>query len=99
MVVEPREALSRSSTFRLTAGSPGQIDLDTTFADSPNRLHTEGIYTLCGDTLTYCVAAPGRPRPTEFATALGDGNTLVTLKRLGLAPPDGLLSRAEPVGQ
>jgi hypothetical protein len=99
MVMEPREALSRSSRFRLTPGNPGQIRLDTTFTDSPNRLHTEGIYTLSGDALTYCVAAPDRPRPTEFTTVKGDGNTLVTLKRFRPVPLDDFLSPAEPVGQ
>jgi uncharacterized protein (TIGR03067 family) len=71
-----------SSTFRLRGGQPRQIDLTTTFADGPTRLGTDGIYDLAGDQLTYCVAAPGRIRPAEFATVAGDGNTLVVLKRL-----------------
>jgi hypothetical protein len=31
--------------------------------------------------LTYCVAAPDYPWPTEFTTRPHDGCTLVTLKR------------------
>jgi uncharacterized protein (TIGR03067 family) len=81
MLPEPREAPARSSTFRLAAGTPPQIDLTTTFAGSPTRLGTAGIYSLSGDELTYCVAPPDRPRPTAFVTVKGDGYTLVTLKR------------------
>jgi hypothetical protein len=68
------------------------MDLTTAFADSPMRLGTAAVYSLSGDELTYCVAPPGRPRPAEFVTVKGDGNTLVTLKR---ASPLVLL--AEPV--
>jgi hypothetical protein len=32
--------------------------------------------------LTYCIAAPGYPRPTAFETRKDDGRTLVTLKRM-----------------
>jgi uncharacterized protein (TIGR03067 family) len=90
MLVEPREALGRSSTFRLTAARPRQIHLTTVDAGSPIPLHTEGIYSLRGGVLTYCVAAPGRPRPTEFATAKGDGQTLVVLKRFGRVVRQGV---------
>src|SRR4051812_2767956 len=92
MVVEPREAPSRLSTFTLTATEPRQIHLSTTFADSPNHLHTEGIYTLTGDTLTYCVAPPGQRRPAKFATVQGDGNTLVVLRRRTTTAGSGLSS-------
>ena len=81
MLNEPREALPRSSTYTLTASQPARIDLTTVYQGDPTRLETKGIYSLGGDVLTYCVAAPGRPRPTEFATAKGDGHTLVVLKR------------------
>jgi len=64
------------------------MHLTTSFTDSPNRLHTEAMYALEGDTLKYCVAPPGRPRPEGFATAKGDGNTLVVLKRLPLPGHD-----------
>ncbi len=84
MLSEPREAHRRTSTFTVTAGQPRQLHLATAFTDKPDRLHTEAIYDLKGDTLTYCVAPPNRPRPEGFWTAEGDGNTLVVLKRLPL---------------
>ena len=84
MLTEPREALPRSSTYTLTAARPALIDLTTVSQDSPTRLYTKGIYLLQGDVLRYCIAAPGRPRPTEFATTKGDGYTLVVLKRIAV---------------
>src|SRR6516165_585480 len=100
MLTEPREALPRSSTYTLTAARPALIDLTTVSPDNPT-LHTRGIYSLQGDVLTYCIAAPGRPRPAEFATAKGDGHTLVVLKRLPLEQTAGELAEnrglAEPV--
>jgi uncharacterized protein (TIGR03067 family) len=86
MLTEPREALPRSSTYRLTAEQPARIDLTTVSQDDPAGLHTSGIYSLQGDVLTYCIAAPGQPRPAEFATTKGDGCTLVVLKRLASRP-------------
>lgn len=41
----------------------------------------KGIYSLDGGHLTYCVALPGKPRPTEFATPPGSRYTLVKLER------------------
>jgi hypothetical protein len=41
------------------------------------------IYAIERDRLTYCVAPPGKPRPTGFVTKEGDGYTLVTLRRQG----------------
>ena len=86
MLTEPREALPRSSTYALTAGRPARIDLTTVSQDNPTGLYTQGIYLLQGDVLRYCIAAPGRPRPAEFATAKGDGHTLVVLKRVASEP-------------
>jgi uncharacterized protein (TIGR03067 family) len=86
MLTEPREALPRSSTYTLAAGQPARIDLTTVYQGDPTRLHTKGIYWLRDDVLTYCVAAPDRPRPAAFATAQGDGHTLVVLKRVAPEP-------------
>src|SRR5215471_8919375 len=99
MLTEPREALPRSSTYTLTAAQPSLIDLTTVDQDKPAALHTRGIYTIRGDVLTYCIAAPGRPRPAEFATAKGDGHTLVVLKRLPLEQADRGASREQGPGR
>jgi uncharacterized protein (TIGR03067 family) len=40
-----------------------------------------GIYKLEDDRLTICMAAPGRPRPTEFKAEKGSGCTLRTFIR------------------
>jgi hypothetical protein len=84
MLVEPREASSRTSTF-LVAGL-GQLDLTTVYKGSGSRSHldTKAIYTLEQGVLTYCIAPPGQPRPAELATTKGDGFTLVVLKRVTL---------------
>jgi uncharacterized protein (TIGR03067 family) len=47
----------------------------------PDGTQIKGIYTLDGDTLTSCVAEPGKDRPTEFASKPGTGHTLRTFKR------------------
>jgi len=44
-------------------------------------LHTKAIYAIEGDRMTYCVARPGKPRPSGFVTKKGDKYTLVSLKR------------------
>ncbi len=86
MLSEPREALPRTSTYVLIAGQPAAIDLKTTYQGDPISLHTKAIYDLQGDTLTYCIAASGLPRPTELATSPGDGRTLVVLTRAAAIP-------------
>jgi uncharacterized protein (TIGR03067 family) len=73
--------LTQSSTFFADAGSPPRLELTTIRADQ-TRLHSSAIYDLRGDSLTYCIAAPGYPRPTGFETRKDDGRTLVTLKRM-----------------
>ena len=83
MLTEPREALPRSSVYTLAAGQPARIDLTTAYEGDPVRLRTAGIYSLRGDVLRYSVAAPGRPRPTDFTTRRGDGRTVVVLRRAG----------------
>ena len=40
-----------------------------------------GIYKLDRDTLTICMAGPGRPRPKEFKAEKGSGWTLQTFAR------------------
>lgn len=40
-----------------------------------------GIYELEGDTYRACFAAPGKDRPTEFKSAPGSGQRVLTFKR------------------
>jgi uncharacterized protein (TIGR03067 family) len=75
--------LVRTSTFELHRGTPSQMDMATVNHHDQSKLFTKAIYKLEGDRLTYCVAAPGQPRPTEFTTKPDDGNTLVVLQRSG----------------
>jgi uncharacterized protein (TIGR03067 family) len=81
MLTEPREALPRFSTYRLAAAQPALIDLTTIYQNEATRLLTRGIYSVQDDVLTYCISAPGRPRPADFTTTKRDGHTLVVLKR------------------
>ena len=37
-----------------------------------------GIFELSGDTLSICMAAPGRPRPAGFSSKAGDGRSYTT---------------------
>jgi uncharacterized protein (TIGR03067 family) len=40
-----------------------------------------GIFEYKGDSLTTCFSAPGKPRPTDFASTRGDGRTVTTWKK------------------
>jgi len=79
MLIEPREALARTSTFTLAGAE--RMNLTTTYQGRSSPLHTYAIYGVEGKILTYCVAAPDHERPTTFTTSRGDGRTLVVLKR------------------
>lgn len=62
------------------ANEPKTIDYILTAG--PNQGEAQnGIYRLEGDTVTYSLAAPGRPRPTDFTIRPGDGGTLTVWKR------------------
>lgn len=83
--VGDQEFASGTSKFD-PSKSPKHIDL---FHESgPLKGQTVlGIYKLVGDEYTGCIAAPGKARPTEFASQAGGGQRLVISKRekLGLA--------------
>jgi hypothetical protein len=92
MLTEPREALPRSSTFRRAPGKPARLDLTTMHHGISQPVFTHAIYTRRGDVLHYCVAPPGKPRPTAFVTQHGDQRTLVTLRRTTAASGSGVTS-------
>lgn len=59
---------------------PKQID--AVRSKGPHAGETlKGIYELTDKTFKVCFAAPGKDRPTEFATKEGDGHRLLSFKR------------------
>jgi uncharacterized protein (TIGR03067 family) len=72
---------TREGTIKLDpAKSPRAIDLMPT--EGPNKGKTlQGIYELDGDTFKYCLALPGKDRPTKFTSEAGSGHLLFTNKR------------------
>jgi len=81
LVEAPSFKAYRTSRFKVSTGTPMRLSMTTTNHRDHDVLYTKAIYRLEGDVLTYCVGAPGQPRPTSFSTVQGDGNTLVELKR------------------
>ncbi len=81
MLTESRETLPLFSTYAVPIDPPRLINLTTVVAGDQSTLRTKAIYSIADDVLTYCIAGPGLPRPTEFAAEKGDGRTLVVLKR------------------
>jgi uncharacterized protein (TIGR03067 family) len=70
-----------SGTFKIDpTASPKAIDI--TITDGPDKDKTaKGIYELTDDTQTICMAAPGKPRPTEFVSKPDSGLILQVLRR------------------
>jgi uncharacterized protein (TIGR03067 family) len=63
------------------AKKPRAIDYTMTEGPTKGKTHL-GIYELDGDTVKFCLAAPGKDRPTEFTAKEGSQNTLSVWKRL-----------------
>jgi uncharacterized protein (TIGR03067 family) len=59
---------------------PRTMDITYTEGDLKGQT-SRAIYELDGDTLRICRAAPGKARPTEFASKPGSGLTLMTYQR------------------
>jgi uncharacterized protein (TIGR03067 family) len=56
--------------------------IDYVVSDGPYKGQTLlGIYEIADDTMKTCFAAPGKDRPTGFATKVGDGLTLSSWKK------------------
>jgi uncharacterized protein (TIGR03067 family) len=73
---------TRKGTFKLDPSkTPRHIDILS--ASGPNKGKALlGIYELKGATLRYCVAQPGKDRPTEFTGKAGSGCGLYVSKRM-----------------
>ncbi len=57
--------------------SPKAIDYVNSAGANEGKMQL-GIYEFKGERLTFCVAAPGKPRPKKFESKKGDGSTLTT---------------------
>ena len=70
-----------SGAFKVDATQiPREIDImdESGVKNDKTKL---GIYELDGDTYKYCLAPAGKPRPTEFTSKSGSGNSLGVSKR------------------
>jgi uncharacterized protein (TIGR03067 family) len=56
---------------------PGTIDYHMTAGPTKGAIQ-RGIYRIGGDTVTFCFAGAGAPRPADFTSQPGDGRTLST---------------------
>jgi len=86
LVEAPTKKPTRTSVFQAVVGRPMSLDMTTTDHTDQSVLKTKAICRVRGDLLTYCVGAPGQPRPLSFTTMSYDGNTLVRLRRRSPAP-------------
>jgi len=80
VVAGPQTMLKVEFTYD-SSKSPKTIDYMNLVGASKGKSQ-QGIYEFDGDTVRFCVAAPGEPRPAEFASARGDGRSFTTWKRL-----------------
>lgn len=63
-----------------TSKSPKTIDYVNLVGANKGK-GQQGIYEFEGDILKFCVAAPGKARPAEFASSRGDGRSFTTWRR------------------
>jgi len=69
------------ATFTIDAAKkPAAIDYEMTEGPTKGKKQL-GIYKLDGETVTFCFAAPGKERPTEFTAKEGIERTLSVWKR------------------
>ena len=73
VILKARFSLDPSTT-------PHGIDY-VNLAGSNKGKAQKGILQLEGTTLKVCMAAPGKPRPTEFSSAKGDGRSYTAWRR------------------
>ena len=89
LVITPKSIKSKpgakedlgEGTYRLGQAKDAR-NLDATRTSNPRKGEVFlGIYAVDGDTLKWCTANPGRPRPTEFITKPGSGQFYMVMKR------------------
>jgi uncharacterized protein (TIGR03067 family) len=68
-------------TFKIDATKQPKT-IDAWPANAPDKSKPLlGIYEFAGEKYKVCFAAPGKPRPTEFSSKEGSGNTLTVWER------------------
>jgi uncharacterized protein (TIGR03067 family) len=73
---------AEQGTFKIDATKkPRTIDVTPTEGEGKGKTY-HGIYEIQGDTARDCFAAPGKDRPTTFATKSGSGFVLRVYKRV-----------------
>jgi len=74
------EKTAATGTFKIVESkSPKQIDiLDKSGKPDKTKL---GIYEIHGNSYKYCLGAAGKPRPTQFVSKKGTGDSLGVSKR------------------
>ena len=75
----PQVMMKMEFTFDASK-APKTIEYDNTAGSNKGKTQ-QGIYEFEGDLLKLCVAAPGKPRPTQFQSDRGDGRTFTVWKR------------------
>jgi uncharacterized protein (TIGR03067 family) len=63
-----------------SAKKPKEIDFMEE-SDTKGEKTKLGIYEIDGDTIKFCLAPLGKPRPTEFTSKQGSGHSLGVMKR------------------
>jgi uncharacterized protein (TIGR03067 family) len=72
--------LLMQATFTLDPSKKPKA-IDYAMKHGPHMGQTElGIYEIDGDTIKFCFAIPGEPRPIDFTTKTGDKRTSSTWK-------------------
>lgn len=66
-----------------TIGPPNRLrEIDYLNLAGPNKSKAQaGIFELTHDTLQICMAAPGKPRPAQFASGRGDGRSFTIWRK------------------
>ena len=114
-LVKENTLVIKDDTITVTAGKRGGYELTFTLDESKTPKTMDewlvkpekrdkpylGIYSLEGDTMTWCFSNPGEKRPTEFTGKAGSGWTLTVFKRAKKAAQDGKQAPDEekPVAQ
>jgi uncharacterized protein (TIGR03067 family) len=73
--------LDHTAEYKLDASkTPATIDFTPQDGDDKGKTGY-GIYSVDGDELKFCLAKPGKDRPTEFVSKPGSEVMLIVMKR------------------